>query len=69
MVIGSTLLEAHAQKMVKIMDMAMCVGAPIIGLYDLGGAQIQDGANSLEGDYADVYQEMSMPPGSFPKLC
>ncbi len=48
-VIGGTLSETHAQKMVKIMDMAMRVGAPVIGLNDSGGARIQEGVDSLGG--------------------
>lgn len=54
-VIGGTLSETHAQKMIKIMDMAMRVGAPVIGLNDSGGARIQEGIDSL-GGYADVFQ-------------
>ena len=52
---GGTLSETHAQKMVKVMDMAMRVGAPVIGLNDSGGARIQEGVDSL-GGYADVFQ-------------
>jgi propionyl-CoA carboxylase beta chain len=43
------LSETHAQKIVKIMEMAMRVGAPVIGLNDSGGARIQDGVDSLAG--------------------
>ena len=48
-VFGGSLSETHAQKIVKIMDMAMRVGAPVIGLNDSGGARIQDGVDSLAG--------------------
>lgn len=46
---GGSLSETHAQKIVKIMDMAVRVGAPVIGLNDSGGARIQDGIDSLAG--------------------
>jgi Acetyl-CoA carboxylase, carboxyltransferase component (subunits alpha and beta) len=48
-VFGGSLSETHAQKIVKIMDMAVRVGAPVIGLNDSGGARIQDGIDSLAG--------------------
>jgi propionyl-CoA carboxylase beta chain len=48
-VFGGSLSETHAQKIVKIMEMAMRVGAPVIGLNDSGGARIQDGIDSLAG--------------------
>ena len=54
-VFGGSLSETHAEKIVKIMDMAKRVGAPIIGLNDSGGARIQEGVDSLAG-YADVFQ-------------
>ena len=53
-VFGGSLSEAHAQKICKVMDMAMRVGAPVIGLNDSGGARIQEGVDSL-GGYADVF--------------
>ena len=48
-VFGGSLSETHAQKIVKVMDMALRVGAPVIGLNDSGGARIQDGVDSLAG--------------------
>ncbi|MGR3199696.1 MAG: carboxyl transferase domain-containing protein, partial [Paracoccus sp. (in: a-proteobacteria)] len=54
-VFGGSLSETHAQKICKIMDMAMQNGAPVIGLNDSGGARIQEGVASLAG-YADVFQ-------------
>src|SRR5438132_13287964 len=50
---GGSLSEAHAQRICKIMDLAMRVGAPVIGLNDSGGARIQEGVASLAG-YADI---------------
>ena len=55
-IIGGSLSETHAQKICKVMDMAMRVGAPVIGLNDSGGARIQEGVDSL-GGYADVFQK------------
>ena len=54
-VFGGSLSEAHAEKICKVMDQAMRVGAPVIGLNDSGGARIQEGVASLAG-YADVFQ-------------
>ena len=54
-VFGGSLSEAHAEKICKIMDQAMNVGAPVIGLNDSGGARIQDGVASLAG-YAEVFE-------------
>jgi propionyl-CoA carboxylase beta chain len=54
-VFGGSLSEAHAEKICKVMDQAMKVGAPIIGLNDSGGARIQEGVASL-GGYAEVFQ-------------
>lgn len=59
--------ETHAQKMVKVMDMAMRVGAPIIGLNDSGGARIQEGVDSL-GGYADVFQKNVDASGVIPQI-
>ena len=58
-VFGGSLSERHAQKICKIMDMAMKVGAPVIGLNDSGGARIQEGVASL-GGYAEVFQRLSL---------
>ena len=52
---GGSLSSAHARKVCKIMDQAMDVGAPVIGLNDSGGARIQEGVESLAG-YADIFQ-------------
>ncbi|CDZ64586.1 Hypothetical protein, partial CDS, partial [Neorhizobium galegae bv. orientalis] len=54
-VLGGSLSETHAQKICKIMDMAVRVGAPVIGLNDSGGARIQEGVSSLAG-YAEVFR-------------
>ena len=61
-VFGGALSEAHAEKICKIMDQAMKVGAPVIGLNDSGGARIQEGVASL-GGYADVFQRNVMASG------
>ena len=53
-VFGGSLSETHAQKICKVMDMAVRNGAPVIGLNDSGGARIQEGVASLAG-YADVF--------------
>ena len=66
-VMGGSLSETHAQKMVKIMDMAMRVGAPVIGLNDSGGARIQEGVDSL-GGYADVFQANVDASGVIPQI-
>ena len=60
-VLGGSLSETHAAKIVKIMDQAMKSGIPIIGLNDSGGARIQEGVASL-GGYAEVFQRNVMPP-------
>uniref|UniRef100_A0A8C2HET0 Propionyl-CoA carboxylase beta chain, mitochondrial n=1 Tax=Cyprinus carpio TaxID=7962 RepID=A0A8C2HET0_CYPCA len=57
-VFGGSLSGAHAQKICKIMDQAMMVGAPVIGLNDSGGARIQEGVESLAG-YADIFLDTS----------
>ena len=56
---GGSLSETHAEKICKVMDQAMKVGAPVIGLNDSGGARIQEGVASL-GGYADVFQRNVM---------
>jgi propionyl-CoA carboxylase beta chain len=60
-VFGGALSEAHAEKICKVMDQAMKVGAPVIGLNDSGGARIQEGVASL-GGYAEVFQRNVWPP-------
>lgn len=66
-VLGGSLSAAHAQKICKVMDKAMQVGAPIIGLNDSGGARIQEGVNSLAG-YADVFQKNVLASGVIPQI-
>ena len=66
-VFGGSLSEAHAEKICKIMDKAMLVGAPVIGLNDSGGARIQEGVASLAG-YADVFQRNVDASGVVPQL-
>ena len=61
-VFGGSLSEAHAEKICKVMDRAMKVGAPVIGLNDSGGARIQEGVASLAG-YADVFQRNVLASG------
>jgi propionyl-CoA carboxylase beta chain len=66
-VFGGSLSEAHAEKIVKIMDKAVQVGAPIIGLNDSGGARIQEGVDSLAG-YATVFQRNVLASGVVPQI-
>ncbi len=66
-VFGGSLSESHAEKICKIMDKAMSVGAPIIGINDSGGARIQEGVASL-GGYAEVFQRNVMASGVIPQL-
>ena len=66
-VFGGSLSEAHAEKICKIMDMAMKVGAPIIGINDSGGARIQEGVASLAG-YAEVFQRNVLASGVVPQI-
>ena len=66
-VFGGSLSETHAQKICKIMQQAMKVGAPVIGLNDSGGARIQEGVASL-GGYADVFQQNVLASGVIPQL-
>ncbi|HEX3863495.1 MAG TPA: acyl-CoA carboxylase subunit beta [Stellaceae bacterium] len=66
-VFGGSLSEAHAEKICKIMDQAMNVGAPVIGLNDSGGARIQEGVASLAG-YAEVFQRNVMASGVVPQV-
>jgi len=66
-VFGGALSESHAEKICKIMDQAMKVGAPVIGLNDSGGARIQEGVASL-GGYADVFQRNVMASGVIPQI-
>jgi propionyl-CoA carboxylase beta chain len=66
-VFGGALSEAHAEKICKVMDKAMLVGAPIIGLNDSGGARIQEGVASLAG-YADVFERNVLASGVVPQI-
>uniref|UniRef100_A0A3P8SZA5 Propionyl-CoA carboxylase beta chain, mitochondrial n=1 Tax=Amphiprion percula TaxID=161767 RepID=A0A3P8SZA5_AMPPE len=66
-VFGGSLSGAHAQKICKIMDQAMTVGAPVIGLNDSGGARIQEGVESLAG-YADIFLRNVMASGVVPQI-
>jgi len=66
-VLGGSLSETHAQKICKIMDMAMKNGAPVIGLNDSGGARIQEGVASLAG-YADVFKRNVDASGVVPQI-
>ncbi|MGQ0742597.1 MAG: acyl-CoA carboxylase subunit beta [Alphaproteobacteria bacterium] len=66
-VFGGSLSETHAQKICKIMDMAMQNGAPIIGLFDAGGARIQEGVASLAG-YGEVFKRNALASGVVPQV-
>jgi len=66
-VFGGTMSRANADKVVKIMDMAMCMGAPLIGLNDSGGARIQEGVESLAG-YADIFYRNVMASVVIPQI-
>jgi len=66
-VFGGSLSSVHAKKIVKIMNQAMLVGAPVIGLNDSGGARIQEGVESLAG-YADIFQANVMASGVIPQI-
>ncbi|MEQ8321281.1 MAG: acyl-CoA carboxylase subunit beta [Rhodospirillales bacterium] len=66
-VFGGSLSESHAHKICKIMDQAMKVGAPVIGLNDSGGARIQEGVDSLAG-YAEVFQRNVLASGVVPQV-
>src|SRR6266511_4208563 len=66
-VFGGSLSETNAQKVCKIMDLAMKVGAPVIGLNDSGGARIQEGVVSL-GGYADIFLRNTLASGVIPQI-
>ncbi|VWX57185.1 acyl-CoA carboxylase subunit beta [Sphingorhabdus sp. 109] len=66
-VFGGSLSERHAEKICKVLDNAMKVGAPVIGINDSGGARIQEGVASL-GGYADVFQKNVLASGVIPQL-
>jgi len=66
-VYGGSLSEAHAEKIGKIMDQAMKIGVPVIGINDSGGARIQEGVASL-GGYADIFQRNVLASGVIPQI-
>jgi propionyl-CoA carboxylase beta chain len=66
-VFGGSLSETHAEKICKVMDMAMRVGAPLVGLNDSGGARIQEGVVSL-GGYADIFLRNTLASGVVPQI-
>ncbi len=66
-VFGGSLSETHAEKICKIMDLAMKNGAPVVGLNDSGGARIQEGVVSL-GGYADIFYKNTMASGVVPQI-
>ncbi|HKP49133.1 MAG TPA: acyl-CoA carboxylase subunit beta [Gemmatimonadales bacterium] len=66
-VFGGSLSEAHAEKICKIMDLALKTGAPVIGLNDSGGARIQEGVVSL-GGYADIFLRNTLVSGVIPQI-
>src|SRR5580698_8052498 len=66
-VFGGSLSGAYAQKICKVMDLALKVGAPIIGLNDSGGARIQEGVESLAG-YADIFLRNTLASGVVPQI-
>lgn len=66
-VFGGSLSEMHAMKICKIMDQAMKMGAPLIGINDSGGARIQEGINALAG-YAEIFQRNILASGVIPQI-
>ncbi|HVG30352.1 MAG TPA: acyl-CoA carboxylase subunit beta [Pyrinomonadaceae bacterium] len=66
-VFGGSLSETHAEKICKVMDLAMKVGAPVVGLNDSGGARIQEGVISL-GGYADIFLRNTLASGVVPQI-
>jgi len=66
-IVGGSLSEVHAQKICKVMDMAIRVGAPMIGLNDSGGARIQEGVDSL-GGYAEIFLRNTLASGVVPQI-
>ncbi len=66
-VLGGSLGEAHARKICKVMDMALKVGAPVIGICDSGGARIQEGVDSL-GGYGEIFQRNVIASGVVPQI-
>src|SRR5215210_1122690 len=66
-VFGGALSETHAEKICKVMDLAMKTGAPVVGLNDSGGARIQEGVRSL-GGYADIFLRNVLASGVIPQI-
>jgi propionyl-CoA carboxylase beta chain len=66
-VFGGSLSYAHAQKIVKVQDLALRVGAPVIGVFDAGGARIQEGVDALAG-YGEVFQRNVLASGVIPQI-
>ena len=66
-VMGGSLSKAHAEKIVKVQEMALRNGAPVIGLFDAGGARIQEGVDSLAG-YADIFLQNVLSSGVIPQI-
>ncbi len=66
-VFGGSLSESNALKIVKVMDLALKTGAPVIGLNDSGGARIQEGVLSL-GGYADIFLRNTLASGVVPQI-
>jgi propionyl-CoA carboxylase beta chain len=66
-VFGGSLSEAHAEKIVKVMDLAMKIGCPVVGLNDSGGARIQEGVVSL-GGYAEIFLRNTLASGVIPQV-
>jgi acetyl-CoA carboxylase carboxyltransferase component len=66
-ILGGSLGNAHAQKICKVMDLALKIGCPIIGLLDSGGARIQEGVNSLAG-YGDIFYRNVLASGVIPQI-
>src|SRR5687768_11598255 len=66
-VFGGSLSETHAEKICKVMDLAMKIGVPMIGLNDSGGARIQEGVVSL-GGYADIFLRNTLASGVIPQI-
>src|SRR5947209_3574786 len=66
-IFGGSLSETHAEKICKVIDLAMKVGAPLIGLNDSGGARIQEGVVSL-GGYADIFLRNTLASGVIPQI-
>jgi propionyl-CoA carboxylase beta chain len=66
-VLGGSLAAEHGKKICKIMDMAMKIGCPVIGLNDSGGARVQEGVISL-GAYADIFLRNTLASGVIPQI-